>query len=229
MEGDSVTTEKNAVRNIGTPSITDVVEDDVGTVLHFRFHYYPLGGSLDYPGVGHITFPPSGTDSTIVSEYDIWYGRFENKVNDAMRVSGAVGKIGMRAHLGCPGRPPSYLLYEGQMVDAGEDYIGWLSWRLILYELGCDAPVGAVLPLTLPTDLQTLANPRVAFVGDGYMMFSFFVPSEVFDEDKTDEYEGYDPERCPTCAMNPMEVAKSPARSGSVLVLVNLGSNRLDE
>jgi len=210
----TVTTEKKAVRNIGTPTITQVVQEDYGTVIHIRFHYYPIGGSLDLPGVGSIVFPPSGEDSTVVSNYDIWYGRFENKVNNALRIPEAMGKIGQRAEIS-----NEFLLYEAQMANAGEGFMGWLSWRPVLYPLGCENPIGSILPLTLPTSLQTMANPHVTHMED-FLLLSFFVPSEPFDSTKTSQYESFDPEKCPTCASNPMDMAELPARSGTFLVIV---------
>jgi len=222
---DTVTTDKRQVVNIGTPTIEKVVEEDWGTAVHFRFHYYPEGDNQrDLPGVGHIIFPPSGEGSTVVYDYDIWYGRFENKVNNALRVSQVMGKIGQRARLGRDDtkgrRPDKFLLLEGQMADAGEGSVGWLSWRPVLYELGCDNPVGAIAPPTLPGNLRTLANPHVTDVGSGYLLLSFFVPSEPFNLDHTSQYAGFDPQKCPTCAANPMEVAVLPARPGTLIIIV---------
>jgi len=222
-----VTTDKFQVVNIGTPTITRVVEEDLGTVIHFRFHYYPEGGGgvRDLPGVGLIVFPPSGEDSTVVYDYEIWYGRFENKINNALVVAEVVGKIGQRAELGRDdrgGRPPKFLLLEGQMANAGEGPVGWLSWRPVLYELGCDNPVGALVPLTLPNNLQTLANPHITHVDSEYLLLSFFVPSEPFHAEFTSQYAGFDPDNCPTCAANPMKVATLPARSGTLLIIVEV-------
>jgi len=223
---DSVTTGKNKVINIGTPTITKVIEEEWGTSIHFRFHYYPEGdNSSDFPGVGHVVFPPSGENSHVVEEYTIWYGRFDTDVDDALRAAQVRGKIGLRAHLGRKGRPVNYLLLEAQMAENGGGAVGWLSWRPILYKLGCDdtPTTGTIVPLTLPNNLQTFANPRVTHIGAGKLLLSFFVPSEPFNSKYTTQYVGYDPVKCPTCAANPMTVATNPARSGTLLILLEVG------
>eukprot|EP00555_Chaetoceros_dichaeta_P006984 CAMPEP_0198257804 /NCGR_PEP_ID=MMETSP1447-20131203/7380_1 /TAXON_ID=420782 /ORGANISM="Chaetoceros dichaeta, Strain CCMP1751" /LENGTH=456 /DNA_ID=CAMNT_0043944791 /DNA_START=54 /DNA_END=1425 /DNA_ORIENTATION=+ len=223
-DSDGVTTAKGKVINIGTPTITRVVEEEWGTSVHLRFHYYPEGpNASDYPGVGHIVFPPSGENSLVVEDYAIWYGRFDTKVDAALRTSQVEGKIGLRAPLGREGRPADYLLLEAQMAENGGGPIGWLSWRPILYKLDCDDPTGSIVPLTLPTNLQTFANPRVTHIGAGKLLMSFFVPSEPFNSVHTADYAGYDSDKCPSCAANPMEVATDPARPGTLLIIVEVG------
>ena len=150
----TVTTIKQAMRNIGTPTITQVVQKDHGTVIHIRFHCYPIDGSLDSPGVGSLVFPPSGENSTVVYDYDIWYGRLENKVNNAFLISQAMSKIDQRAEIS-----HEFLLYEAQMANAGTSFIRWLSWRPILYPLECETPLDQSYHLLYPLICKQWQTP----------------------------------------------------------------------
>ena len=202
--------------NVGTPSIRAVTANEDGSLaLALFFHYYT---SSDLPGVASVTFPATGDG--VVSEWYEWSAEFAADQNNAMRMAQAVGKIGQRAELDLA-NGGHVQLYEAQMADAGEEYYGWLSWRLFVYELGCEGQPASQLNLTLDSHLQTFANPHASVVGD-WLYVGAFVPSEPFDAAKAESYASYDSAKCPSCASHPMAGAGAPAQPGSFLVSVRL-------
>jgi hypothetical protein len=205
--------------NVGTPSLPKIELNGDGTYnLQLYFHYYTTS---DIPGSGNVTFPGSGEG--VVSDNYGWYGAFAADQNNAMRMAQAVGKIGQRAEL-ATSAGARLQLYEAQMASAGESYYGWLSWRLLVYEVGCEGQAAGRVNLTLASQLQTFANPHAKVVGD-YLYVGAFVPGEPFDAEEAASYAGCDALgecECPSCASNPMAGAGTPAMPGSFLTSVPL-------
>lgn len=217
--------------NMGTPSIASITETAGGTYeIGMYYHYYITS---DIPGWGTIRFPTNG--GGVVSEDYSWSeAYFARDVNNAVRISQGVGKIGQRAELIPPGAADKLLLlYEAQLAEAGELGYGWLSWRLFLYQVGCSGAPAVKLDLELPSHLQTFANPHANIVGD-WLYLGFFIPSEPFNADLAAKYRNCEQERykdfngrwvnvnCPTCKDNPMQGAGSPANYGSMLLSVKV-------
>ena len=204
--------------NVGTPSVPRIeVNGDGSYLIQVYFHYYT---SSDIPGSGNLTFPGSGQG--IVSDAYDWYGEFAADQNNAMRMAEAVGKIGQRAELQSSSSGARLQLYEAQMADAGESYYGWLSWRFLVYEVGCQGQPATVAQLTLDTNLQTFANPHATVVGD-YLYVGAFIPSEPFDASEAESYSSCDDSDecdCPSCGANPMSGASDPALPGSFLTSI---------
>ena len=208
-----------AAGNVGTPSIPTIWPFDDGTYnMQLYFHYYT---SSDIPGSGNLTFPATG-QGVVSDEYD-WYAEFATDQNNAMRMAEAVGKIGQRAELKAADGT-RLQIYEAQMADDGEGYYGWLSWRLFVYEVGCEGLPAAMINMTLDANCQTFANPHASVVGD-HLYVGAFIPGEGFNADYAASYAGCDDLdecTCPSCAANPMTGAGAPAESGSFMTSIPL-------
>ena len=149
--------------NVGTPSIPAIWPTEDGAYnMQLYFHYYT---SSDIPGSGNLTFPAGDGTNGVVSRWYDWYGEFAADQNNAMRMAEAVGKIGQRAELETDDGT-RLQIYEAQMADDAEGYYGWLSWRLFVYEVGCEGLPAAMVNLTLDANCQTFANPHASVVGD---------------------------------------------------------------
>jgi len=213
------------VRNIGTPSISKIVVDSSDISIHLRFHYYlEENNPTDLQGKGIVKFPSSG-DEMVSAEYKNWQGMSDGAIKDGMRKIGIAGKIGRRAEISDPegeNDVTELLLFEAQLADAGETSTGWLSWRPVLYDTRCGDAM--IVPLRLPQNLQTFANPRVSYIDFDYFFISFFVPSEAFDDQDMNEFQTMDKTKCPLCADNPMEKALAPAQAGTFFVVVPVES-----
>ena len=217
-------------QNMGTPSISSIVELEGRYSLSVQFHYYITS---DIPGEGIIDFPQEG-GGVVSDNYPWWEAKFSEDANNAIRIANAIGKIGQRALLHPSyAKDDTFLLYEAQMAEAGEDDCGWLSWRLFLHQHGKEG--GAVrLNLSMPDHLQTFANPHANVVGD-WIYFGFFIPSQPFRPGMAESYtqcngktstatadQGKVTVKCETCADEPMQKAEHPANFGSMLLSVKV-------
>ncbi|CAB9524893.1 expressed unknown protein [Seminavis robusta] len=213
------------VVSVGTPTFSKVVVQDKKTTIYLRFYYYLW---TDLPGTGIVNFQPPHDNQQqqhVLKGYS-WNAKQDDTVVTALRKLQVMGKIGQRATLQHPSdHSSSFLLFEGKMANADEQYIGWLSCRPILYD--ASSQQAAIVPLALPQQLQTFCNPTITYIqgNDDYWALSFFVPGEPFRDGLPETYANYTPvEKCPTCAANPMQKAESPAKKGALLVMIKVDS-----
>ena len=214
-------------KNIGTPTITDILEipDNPSRIsIQILFHYYcttdqqEVGESAysDFPGIGSIEFPMTG--ERFYYSYTDWYGSEDIIVEYNLRGLDVMGKIGQRALISDK-EGNAYRLYEAQMAHDGNGAVGWLSWRPILW---IDNHEPAILPFQPEKNLQTFANPRVTYLGEGIYCISFFIPSEPFNKENVEAYLEFDPQNCPTCGSSNIKKAEPPAAAGTLMMFVQL-------
>ena len=63
------------------------------------------------------------------------------------------------------------------MASASESYYGLLSWRLFVYEVGCQGSAAGQVNFTLASNPPTFSNPH-AKVGGDFLFVGAFVAGE---------------------------------------------------